>query len=92
MKTNKTVVTKITIELDEQEAMILAKIVGNIGGIHEWRSFTGQLYTELLDRLNVDNVFEFAPDAIKQHMTLERIICGILDSIRKRSFKWLLSV
>ena len=70
MKTNKTVVTKITIELDEQEAMILAKIVGNIGGIHEWRSFTGQLYAELIDHLNVDNVFEFAPEAIKQDMIL----------------------
>lgn len=70
MKTNKTTVTRITIELDEQEAMILAKIVGNIGGIHEWRSFTGQLYSELLDHLNVDNVFEFAPDVIKQPMTL----------------------
>ena len=70
MKTNKTVVTKITIELDEREAMILAKIVGNIGGIHEWRSFTGQLYSELLDHLNVDNVFEFGSDVIKQPMTL----------------------
>lgn len=70
MKTNKTTVTRITIELDEQEAMILAKIVGNIGGIHEWRAFTGQLYSELLDHLNVDNVFEFAPDVIKQDMIL----------------------
>ena len=50
--------------------MILAKIVGNIGGIHEWRSFTGQLYAELIDHLNVDNVFEFAPDVIKQDMIL----------------------
>lgn len=60
----------IIIELDEREAMILAKLIGNIGGIHEWRTFTGQLYAELIDHLNVDNVFEFAPDAIKQPMTL----------------------
>ena len=70
MQTNKKTVTKITIELDEQEAMILAKIVGNIGGVHEWRAFTGQLYAELLDHLNVDNIFEFAPGVIKQPMTL----------------------
>jgi len=70
MKTTKTTVTRITIELDEQEAMILAKIVGNIGGIHEWRSFTGQLYTELLDRLGREDLFEFGSDVIKQSMTL----------------------
>jgi len=70
MKTNKKTITKINIELNEQEAMILAKILGNIGGIHGWRSFTGQLYAELIDHLNVDNLFEFAPDVIKQPMTL----------------------
>ena len=70
MKTTKKTVTKINIELNEQEAMILAKIVGNVGGIHEWRAFTGQLYAELIDHLDVDNIFEFAPDAIKQPMTL----------------------
>jgi len=70
MKTTKKTVTKINIELDEREAMILAKIVGNIGGLHEWRAFTGQLYAELLDHLDVDNIFEFAPDVIKQDMIL----------------------
>lgn len=60
----------ITIELDEREAMILAKLIGNIGGIHEWRTFTGQLYAELIDHLNVDNVFEFGSDVIKQEMIL----------------------
>lgn len=70
MQTNKTIVTRITIELDEQEAMILAKILGNIGGIHEWRSFTGQLYAELLDRLDKDDLFEFAKNTIKQDMML----------------------
>lgn len=70
MKTTKTTVTKISIELDEQEAMILAKIIDNVGGNHEWRSFTDQLCDELLDHLGVDNIFEFAPDAIKEPMTI----------------------
>lgn len=70
MKTTKKTVTRITIELDEQEAMILAKLIGNIGGIHEWRTFTGQLYTELLDRLGRDDLYEFGSDVIKQYMIL----------------------
>jgi hypothetical protein len=70
MKTTKKTVTKINIELDEQEAMILAKIIGSIGGLHEWRAFTGQLYTELLDHLGKDNIFEFASTTIKQDMIL----------------------
>lgn len=70
MKTNKTIVTRITIELDEQEAMILAKILGNVGGMHEWRAFTGQLYTELLDRLGKQDLYEFGKDVIKVNMML----------------------
>lgn len=68
MKASK--VTKITIELDEREAMILAKIVGNVGGIHEWRSFTGELYDTLLQCLDYEEFCEYSDGAIKQPMTL----------------------
>ena len=70
MKTNKTTVTKITIELDEREAMILANIVGNVGGIHEWRSFTGELYDTLLQCLDYEEFCEYTEGVIKQPMTL----------------------
>lgn len=70
MKTNKTTVTRITIELDEQEAMILAKLIGNIGGTHEWRAFIGQLYSELLDHLAKEDLYDFGSDVIKQNMIL----------------------
>lgn len=60
----------ITLELNEHEAMVLAKILGNIGGAHEWRAFTGQLYAELLNHLDIDDLYEFGPGVIKQPMTL----------------------
>ena len=72
MKTTKTTVTRITIELDEQEAMILAKILGNVGGIHEWRSFTGELYDTLLQCLDYEEFCEYTEGVIKQDMILEK--------------------
>ena len=60
----------IILELNEREAMILAKIVGNIGGIHEWRTFTGELYANLVDCLDHDEFCEYSDGAIKQPMTL----------------------
>lgn len=68
MKT--TIISRITIELDDQEAMILAVILGNINGTHDWRKFTGQLYTELLDCVGHDKLFEFGKNTVKYPMTL----------------------
>ena len=72
MKMKASKVTKITIELDEREAMILAKIVGNVGGIHEWRSFTGELYDTLLQCLDYEEFCEYTEGVIKQDMILEK--------------------
>lgn len=60
----------VTLVLDEQEAMILAKIVGCVGGNHEWRSFTGELYSDLLDCLDYDEYCEYTEGVIKQDMFL----------------------
>lgn len=50
------VITKkiVTLELDEQEALILQKIVGNIGGDHEWRKVTSAIYNGIRDVLGYD--------------------------------------
>ena len=72
MKMKASKVTKITIELDEREAMILAKIVGNVGGIHEWRSFTGELYDTLLRCVDYEEFCEYTEGVIKQDMILEK--------------------
>jgi len=72
MKMKASKVTKITIELDEREAMILAKIVGNVGGIHEWRSFTGELYDTLLQCVDYEEFCEYTEGVIKQDMILEK--------------------
>ena len=66
VKTNPT----ITLELNEREAMILAKIVGNVGGIHEWRKFTSELYANLVDCLDHDEFCEYTEGVIKQDMIL----------------------
>jgi len=60
----------ITIELDEREAMILAKIVGNVGGIHEWRKFTGELFDSLMQSVDYDEYREYTEGVIKQDMIL----------------------
>jgi hypothetical protein len=62
----------ITLVLDEQEAMILAKIMGNVGGDHDWRSFTGELYDSLLQCLDYDEYCEYTEGVVKQDMMLER--------------------
>ena len=50
------VVTKkiVTLELDESEALILYKIVGSIGGNHEWRKVTSGIYNGIIDALGYD--------------------------------------
>jgi hypothetical protein len=70
MKMKASKVTKITIELDEREAMILAKILGNVGGVHEWRKFTGELYDSLLQCIDYEEFCEYTEGAIKQDMFL----------------------
>ena len=56
IKFEEKVVTKkiVTLELDEQEALILQKIVGNIGGDHEWRKVTSAIYNGIRDVLGYD--------------------------------------
>lgn len=41
----------ITVEFSEEEALIVAVIMGRIGGHHDWRNVTGQLYRDLIDAL-----------------------------------------
>lgn len=50
------VITKkvVTLDLDEQEALILYKIVGSIGGDHEWRKVTSGIYNGIRDVLGYD--------------------------------------
>ena len=56
VKFKEKVVTKkiVTLELDEQEALILQKIVGNIGGDHKWREVTSAIYNGIRDVLGYD--------------------------------------
>lgn len=56
IKFKEKVVTKkiVTLELDESEALILQKIVGSIGGDHEWREVTSGLYRGIREALGCD--------------------------------------
>jgi len=61
----------ITLELDEHEAMVLAKILGNIGGIHPWRDdVLGPLWTELKWALDIDSTNEYGKGIVHQDMML----------------------
>lgn len=56
------VITKkvVTLELDEEEALILQKIVGKIGGNHDWRKVTSGLYYGLREVIGVDKCDMFS--------------------------------
>ncbi len=62
IKHEEKVVTKkvVTIELDESEALILCKIVGSIGGNHEWRKVTSGIYNGLNEALGYDKCEMFS--------------------------------
>ena len=70
MKMTTTTVTKINIEIDEREAMILAKILGNVGGVHEWRKLTGELYDSLMQSVNYEEYLKYTEGVLKQDMIL----------------------
>lgn len=70
------VVTKkvVTIEFSEEEALILRKIVGNIGGNHEWRKVTSGIYNGINDALGYhkcDTFSEKHNSAIERSMMLK---------------------
>lgn len=59
----KAVVKKvITLELDEHEALILQKIVGNIGGDHDWRKVTSDIYRGIREVLGYDKCEMFSEE------------------------------
>jgi len=62
IKFEEKVVTKkvVTLELDESEALILQKVLGNIGGDHEWRKVTSGLYSGIREALGVDKCQMFS--------------------------------
>jgi|688.fasta_scaffold00037_4 hypothetical protein len=62
VKFKEKVVTKkiVTLELDESEALILCKIVGNIGGNHDWRKVTSGIYNGINDALGYDKCHRFS--------------------------------
>lgn len=53
IKFEEKIVTKkiVTLELDVSEALILYKIVGSIGGNHDWRKVTSGIYNGIIDVL-----------------------------------------
>lgn len=49
---NKVITKKVvTLELDEQEALILQRIVGGVGGDHDWRKVTSDIYRGIREAL-----------------------------------------
>lgn len=61
----------ITLELNEHEAMVLAKVLGNIGGVHPWRSDVLQpMWSELKRALDINCTSEFGEGVIKVDMML----------------------
>ena len=64
VKFEEKVITKkiVTLELDESEALILCKIVGNIGGAHDWRKVTSAIYNGINDALGYDKCDMFSEE------------------------------
>ena len=61
----------ITLELNEHEAMVLAKVLGNIGGIHPWRSdVLGPMWSELKRALDIEHTEDFGKGSITCPMIL----------------------
>ena len=61
----------ITLELNEHEAMVLAKILGNIGGIHPWRDEVLQpMWSELKRALDIYCTTDFGKGVVHQDMML----------------------
>ena len=51
----------VTLEISEEQAMILCKILGNIGGVHPWRQIlTTPLYDKLIDTLGREEYDKFS--------------------------------
>jgi hypothetical protein len=89
----KAVVKKvITLELDEHEALILQKIVGSIGGDHDWRKVTSGIYSGIREVLGYDKCEMFSDihvHDIERNMYLRDkdhpSIMDMLDNVGQRN-------
>ncbi len=61
-KTERVVTERIvSFEISEEQAFILCKILGNIGGVHAWRAkLTTPLYDKLIDILGREEYDKFS--------------------------------
>ncbi len=86
-KTERVVTEKVvSLELSEEQAFILCKILGNIGGVHAWRDIlTSPLYDKLIYILGREEYNDFSsrhPKDIATNMYLQDPTsgeCRIMD-------------
>ena len=86
-KTERVVTEKVvSLEINEEQAFILCKIMGNIGGVHAWRDkLTSPLYEKLIDILGREEYNDFSsrhPKDIATNMYLQDSTsgeCRIMD-------------